>query len=102
MDAHFVWSQLQKTQNLAVTSDRLIMQNEEPEKVESLHFYSTSKPTDTSKTIQIGEPYQGTVKCMHFQLVRVNIILFYKQKRVNTSNSVQTIYIYMIIERKPI
>ena len=60
-DAHHGCFKLQATQNSTVTSNRLIMQNEEPKKVESGRFYSIPNPTDTSRTMQTGELYQGNL-----------------------------------------
>ena len=45
----------QKPQSSAVTSDGLIIQNKDTEKVESLPFYRIPNQNDASKTIQRGE-----------------------------------------------
>ena len=66
MDAHHGYSQMQKAQNSAVTSDSLIIQNQEPEKLESSCFYSIPNPTDTIRTMHGGEAYQGNVTFIHF------------------------------------
>ena len=75
MDAHLRCWKLHKAQNSTVTSDPVIIQNEKPEKVQSRHLYCIPYPTDTSRTMQRGEPYEGNVKFMHFQMVNINILL---------------------------
>ena len=57
MNAHHGCCELQITQNSASASDGLIIQNDELKKEE----------TDTSRTIQTGEPYQGNVNFIHFK-----------------------------------
>ena len=61
MDAHHGCTELQITKNSAVTSDPLIIQNEW-KKEENQCLYNIPNPTDSSRTVQTGEPYQGTVK----------------------------------------
>ena len=91
MNARDGCSQLQITQNSAVTSDRLIIQNEEQKKEESHRLYSIANPTHTSRKIQTLKPYQGNVNFMHFQKVR-KIIILLLNKMIN----------YIIIRKKPI
>ena len=67
MNAHHGCCELQITQNSALTSDGPIIQYDELKKEESPCLYNISNPTDTSRTIQTGEPYQGIVNCMHFK-----------------------------------
>ena len=76
MDAYPCCSGLQKTQNLTVMSHQII-QNEEQKKLESLRFYCIPNPANTSRIVHRGKPYEGTVKCMHFQMVRIIIILLF-------------------------
>ena len=73
MDAHHGCSEVQKAQNSTVTSDQLIIQKEEPGKEESPRFYTIPNTTDTIRAIQRREPYEGTVKFMHFKMIRVSI-----------------------------
>ena len=77
MDAPHGCTELQIMQNSAVTSDPLMIQNEEWKKEESQHLYSIPNPTHTSRTDQIGQPYQGNVKHA-FLKVRITILLFTK------------------------
>ena len=79
MDAHQGCLEIQITKKSAVTSNPLIIQNEERKKKESSRFYSIRNSIETSRTIQRREPYQGNVKCMHFQKVRITIILLFNK-----------------------
>ena len=67
MNAHHGCWELHITQNSALTSDGLIIQNDEFKKEESPCLYNISNPTDTSRTIQTEEPYQGNVNFVHFK-----------------------------------
>ena len=73
MDAHLGSSEVQEAEILVHTIDGLIIQKEEPEKMESWCFHSIPNPS--SKTIQNGEPYQGTVTFIHFQMVTIAMII---------------------------
>ena len=77
MDGRHGCLELQITQNSVVTSDPLIIQNEEWKKEESQHLYSIPNPTDTRSTVHTGQPYQGNVKLMHFLKVRITILILF-------------------------
>ena len=67
MNAHHGCLELQITQNSASTSNGLMVQNDELKKEESPCLHNISNPTDTSRTIQTEEPYQGNANFMHFK-----------------------------------
>ena len=79
MDAHHGCLQLQIAQNFTVTSNPLIMQNEEGKKGEDPRLYIIPNPYNSRRTMQTGEPYQGTVICMQFLMVRITIISLFKK-----------------------
>ena len=78
LDAHHSCYELQITQNSTVISNPLIIQNEEWKQEENRCLYSILNPNN-SRTTQTGKPYQGTVICMHFLMVRINIIFLFKE-----------------------